>query len=124
MPPTTNRIEPMRTVSFLWFADMGAGLLHLVLRGTVKGRRSEERVSDDRVADERITNVLGKCHGHIMAMTDFMAMAMGVPCYGHDHAMSAVINMVMAVSWSWPCHSQGKCRCQRKHLRKIRAKAL
>ena len=31
-----------------------------------------------------------------MAMTDFMAMAMGVPCYGHDHAMFAGINMVMA----------------------------
>ena len=43
-----------------------------------------------------------------MAMSDFMAMALGVPCYGHDHAMFAVINMVMAESSSWPCHSQGK----------------
>ena len=42
--------------------------------------------------------VLGNCHGHIMAMNDFMAMAMGVPCDGHDHAMFAGINMVMAVS--------------------------
>ena len=33
--------------------------------------------------------VLGNCHGHIMAMSDFMAMAMGVPCDGHDHAMFA-----------------------------------
>ena len=36
-----------------------------------------------------------------MAMTVFMAMAMGVPCYGHDHAMTAVINM------SWQCHGHG-----------------
>ena len=43
-----------------------------------------------------------------MAMSDCMAMALGVPCYGHDHAMFAVRNMVMSVSWSWPCHSQGK----------------
>ena len=43
-----------------------------------------------------------------MAMSDFMARALGVPCYGHEHAMFAVINMVMAESWSWPCHSQGK----------------
>ena len=97
---------------------MAAGLLYLVLRGTVKGHRSEERVSDDRVADERVTNVLGNCHGHIMAMSDFMAMAMGVPCYGHDHAMFAGINMVMAVSWSWPCHSQGRCRGRRNYLGK------
>ena len=40
-----------------------------------------------------------------MAMTEFMAMALGVSCDGHDHAMFAVRNMVMAVSWSWPCHS-------------------
>ena len=52
--------------------------------------------------------VLGNCHGHIMAMSDFMGMAMGVPCDGHDHAMFAGINMVMTVSWSWRCHSQGK----------------
>ena len=77
---------------------------------------SEERASDDRVADERVTNVLGNCHGHIMAMSVFMAMAMGVPCYGHDHAMSAVINMVMAVSWSWPRHNQGQCRHQSHDL--------
>ena len=43
-----------------------------------------------------------------MAMSEFMAMALGVPCHGHDHAMFAVINMVMAESWSWPCHGQGK----------------
>ena len=43
-----------------------------------------------------------------MAMSEFMAMALGVPCDGHDHAMFAVRNMVMAVSWSWGCHSQGK----------------
>ena len=83
---------------------MAAGLLYLVLRGTVKGHRSEERVSGDRVADERVTNVLGNCHGHIMAMTVFMAMAMTLPCYGHDHAMFAVKKhghggvMVMAMS--------------------------
>ena len=103
---------------------MAAGLLYLVLRGTVKGHRSEERVSDDRVADERVTNVLGNCHGHIMAMSDFMAMAMGVPCYGHDDTMFAGINMVMAVSWSWPCHSQGQCHGESHDLEKIKAKAL
>ena len=43
-----------------------------------------------------------------MAMSDFMAMAMGVPSDGHDHAMFAGINMIMAVSWSWQCYSQGK----------------
>ena len=37
---------------------MRAGILYLVLRGAVKGHRSEERVSGDRVADERVTNVL------------------------------------------------------------------
>ena len=31
---------------------MGAGRLYLVLRGNLKGHRSEERVSDDWVADE------------------------------------------------------------------------
>ena len=97
---------------------MAAGFLYLVLRSTVKGHRSEERVSDDRVADEWVTNVLGNCHGHIMAMSDFMAMARGVPCYGHDHAMFAGINMVMAVSWSWPCHSQGRCRGRSNYLGK------
>ena len=80
----------------------------MVLRDTVKVHRSEERVSDDWVADEWVADVLGNCHGHIMAVTDFMAMAMCVPCDSHDHAMTAVINMVMAVSWSWPCHSQGE----------------
>ena len=97
---------------------MEAGRLSLVLRGAVKGHRSEERVSDDWVADERVADVLGNCHGHILAMSDFMAMAMGVPCYGHDRAMTAVINMVMAVSWSWPCHSQGKCHGNRHGLAK------
>ena len=43
-----------------------------------------------------------------MAMSDFMAMALGVPCHGHGHAMFAGKNWVMAVSWSWTCHSQGK----------------
>ena len=38
-----------------------------------------------------------------------MAMDVGVPCYGHDHAMLAVINMVMAVSWSGPGHRQDQC---------------
>ncbi len=57
------------------------------------------RALGDWVADEWVANVLGNCHGHIMAMSDFMAMAMGVPCDGHDHAMFAVRNMVMAVSW-------------------------
>ena len=52
--------------------------------------------------------VLGNCHGHIMAMSEFMAMDLGVSCDGHDHAMFAVRNMVMAVSWSWRCHSQGE----------------
>ena len=59
-----------------------------------------------------------------MAMTDFMAMAMGVPCYGHDHAMFAGINMVMAVSWSWPCHSQGKFMVKAMILEKDEAMAL
>ena len=98
--------------------QMGAGRLYVVLRGTVKGHRSEERVSDDRVADERVSSVLGNYHGHIMAMSDFMAMAMGVPCYGHDHAMSAVVNLAMAVSRLWPCHSQGKCHGDSHDLEK------
>ena len=68
--------------------------------------------------------VLGNCHGHIMAMTDFMGMAMGVPCYGHDHAMFAVRNMVMAMSWSWPCHSQGRCRGQSDDLGKSQSKGF
>ena len=59
-----------------------------------------------------------------MAMTVFMAMAMTLPCYGHDHAMSAVINMVMAVSSSWPCHSQGTCHGESHDLGKVTAKAL
>ena len=59
-----------------------------------------------------------------MAMTEFMAMAMGVPCYGHDHAMLAGINMVMAVSWSWRCHSQGEGRGESHDLGKVKAKAL
>ena len=96
--------------------QLAARRLSLVLRGTLQGHRADKRVSDDRVADERVTNVLGNCHGHIMAMTVFMAMAMGVPCYGHDHAMFAVRNMVMAMSWSWPCHSQGRCRGQSSYL--------
>ena len=57
--------------------DMAAGLLYLVLRGTLQGHRADKRVSDDWVSDEQITNVLGNCHGHIMAMSDFRAMAMG-----------------------------------------------
>ena len=103
---------------------MAAGRLYLVLRGTVKGHRSEGRGSDDREADERVTNVLGNCNGHIMAMTDFMALAMGVPWYGHDHAMFAVINMVMAESWSWPCHSQGKSRGESHDLGKSQSKGF
>ena len=59
-----------------------------------------------------------------MAMSDFMAMAMGVPCYGHDHAMSVVINMVMAMSWSWPCHSQGKCHGGGHDLAKSQSKGF
>ena len=47
-----------------------------------------------------------------------MGMAMGVPCDGHDHAMLAGTNMVMAVSWSWPCHSQGKGRGESHDLGK------
>ena len=98
--------------------------MFLVLRGTLQGHRANKRVSDDWASDEQVTNVLGNCHGHIMAMTVFIAMAMGVPCYGHDHAMFAVINMVMAVSWSWPCHSQGKCRGQSNYLRKSQSKGF
>ena len=109
----TNKFIPTDILSLFpeaaWVMDQvrphGAGLLYLVLRGTVKGHRSEERVSDDWVADEWVADVLGNCHGRFMAMTVFMTMAMGVPCYGHDHAMTAVINMVMAVTWSCSCHS-------------------
>ena len=57
-------------------------------------------------------------------MTDFMAMAMGVPCDGHDHAMFAIINMVMAVSWSWPCHSQGKSHAESHDLGKSQSKGF
>ena len=98
--------------------------MYLVLRGTVKGHRSEERVSDDRVADEWVADVLGNCHGCIMAMTNFMAMAMGVPCYGCDHAMFAVINMVMAVSWSWRCHSQDRCHGESHDLGKSQSRGF
>ena len=77
--------------------------MYLVLRGTLQGHRADKRISDDWVSDEQVTNGLGNCHGHIMAMSDFMAMAMGVPCDGHDHAMSAVINMVMASFPSLVC---------------------
>ena len=76
------------------------------------------------MADEWATDVLGNCHGHIMAMTVFMAMAMGVRCYGHDHAMSAVINMVIVVSWSWRCHSQGECRRESHDLGKSKSKGF
>ena len=84
--------------------------------GAVKSHRSEERFSDDRVANERVTHVLGTCHGHIMAITVLMAMAMTLPCDGHDHAMFAGIIMVMPVSSSWPCHSQGKFHGQSHDL--------
>ena len=59
-----------------------------------------------------------------MAMSDFMAMALGVPCYGHDHAMFAVRNMVMAVSWSWPRDSQGRCRGESHDLGKSQSKGF
>ena len=62
--------------------------------------------------------VLSNFHGHIVAMSDFMAMAMGVPCYGPNHAMFAVRNMVMAMSWSWPWHRQGRCRGQSNYFGK------
>ena len=97
---------------------MGAGLLFLVLRGTLKGHRADKRVSDDCVSDERDPNALGNCHGHIMAMTVFMAMAMTLPCDGHDHAMFAGINMAMAVSSPWPRHSQGECHGESHDLGK------
>ena len=76
------------------------------------------------MADGRVSNVLGICHGQVMAMSDFMATAMGLPCYGHDHAMFAVLNMVMVVSSSWPCHSQGKSDGESHGLGTVRAKAL
>ena len=53
-----------------------------------------------------------------------MAMAMGVLCYGHDHAMTADISMVMAVSWSWPCHSQGKSHGENHDLGKSKRKGF
>ena len=59
-----------------------------------------------------------------MAMTDFMAMAMGVSCYGRVYAMTAVINMVMVVSWPWPRHSQGTFHGESHDLGKVRGKAL
>ena len=59
-----------------------------------------------------------------MAMNDFMAMALGVPCYGHDHAMFAVRNMVMAVSWSGPGHSQGRCHGESHDLGKGQSKGF
>ena len=55
-----------------------------------------------------------------MAMIDFMAMAMGVPCYGHDHAMFAGINMVMAV----PGHSQDRCHGESHDLGKSQSKGF
>ena len=57
-----------------------------------------------------------------MAMSDFMAM--GVPCYGHDHAMFAGMNMVMTVSWSWPCHRQGECHGESHDLGKSQSKGF
>ena len=59
-----------------------------------------------------------------MAMSNFMAMALGVPCYGHDHAMFAVRNMVMAVSWSWPGYSQDKCHGESHDLGKSQSKGF
>ena len=106
--------------------------MFLVLRGTPQGHHADKRVSDEWVADQWVADVLGNCHGHIMAMTNFMAMAMGVPCYGHDHAMFAVRNMVMAMPWSWPCHGHGHGHVIDKAgvvakaiiLEKVKAKAL
>ena len=98
--------------------------MYLVLRGYVKGHRSEERVLDDWVPDERVTHVLGNCHGNIMAMSDFWAMAMGVPCYGHDHAMFAGINMVMGMPWSWPGHSQDRCHGESHDVRKSQSEGF
>ena len=91
-----------------------------------EGRRADKRVSDDRVSDERVTNVLGKFHGHIMAMTVFMAMAMTLPCYGHDHAMFAVINMVIALAWQVHGHVivEENVMAKTMILEKIRAKGL
>ena len=68
--------------------------------------------------------VLGNCHGHIMAMSAFMTIALCVSCNGHDHAMFAVRNMVMAVSWSWPGHSQGRCHGERHDLGKSQSKGF
>ena len=38
---------------------LAAGLLYLVLRGTLQGHRADKRVSDDWVSDEQVTNDLG-----------------------------------------------------------------
>ena len=38
--------------------------------------------------------VLGNCHGHSMAMTDFMDVAMGMLC-------------LLLEIWSWSCHGHG-----------------
>ena len=59
-----------------------------------------------------------------MAMTVFMAMAMGVPCDGYKHAMFAGISMVLAVSSSRPCHSQGKCHGESHDLGKSQSKGF
>ena len=68
--------------------------------------------------------VLGNCHGRIMAMSEFMVMALGVSCDGHDHAMFAVRNMVMAVSWSGPRDTQGRCRGESHDLGKSQSKGF
>ena len=59
-----------------------------------------------------------------MAMSDFMAMAMGVPCYGHDHAMFAVRNMVMAVSGHGHVIAKANVMAKAMILEKLRAKAM
>ena len=58
---------------------------------------SREGLPDSREGGHDID--FGYCHGHVMAMIVFMGMDTAMPwaCYGQ--AMSAIINMVMEMSW-------------------------
>ena len=58
---------------------------------------SREGLPDSR--EGRYGNVFGYYHGHVMAMIVFMAMeiALLLPCDGY--AMSAIMNIVMEMSW-------------------------
>ena len=58
---------------------------------------SREGLPDSREGGHDID--FGYYHGHVMAMIVFMGMDTAMPWACYDHAMSAIINMVMEMSW-------------------------